>query len=81
MPVIPYPNPVKALHQVSRHEVERRPGWEPLVVRSADGEIVISEWVSSLTDLARISPRLAEWTEMVRSAKHILPRPRTSSDG
>lgn len=74
MPVIPYPNPVKALHQVNRHQVERRPGWELLVVRDAIGTTVVSEWVqgliSSLANAAQTAKRFEGF-----------PGQRTSSDG
>ena len=58
MPMIPYPRVDRALHQIGRHEVERRPGWE---VRDATGTTVVSEWaqglISSLAKAAQTSKR------------------------
>lgn len=72
MPVIPYPRVDRALHQVNRHQVERRPGWEPLVARSADGEITVSDWVQSRF------PRTVPWPDLDPPR---VPGQRTSSDG
>jgi hypothetical protein len=73
VPVIPYPNAVRALHQVNRHGIERGAGHhEP------PGLLTVSE---ALKSLGVTSPRLETWAQRIREAKTLLPSPRKPSDG
>ena len=84
MPVIPYPDVDRALHQINRHQVERAPNRELLQVRSADGEIVVSEWVPPITPLSDWAQKLIDGlSSAARTAKRFegLPGQRRPSDG
>jgi hypothetical protein len=86
VPVIPYPNAVRALHQIGRHQIERGPAfwsgntYRPLIEAEAiqagllSPVVPLSDWAQKLVDGLSSAARTAKRFEG-------LPGQRRPSDG